>query len=386
MQGSNNKTIVAFSVINCICFDQRVQKIAETVSKLDCEATIIGRRLGDCCDSDSVPFRTKRFRMLFRRGFVFYKFFNVRLFFYLLFHKYDLLVSNDLDTLLANYFVSKLKGLPLVYDSHEYFTGVPELNNKPFREWIWKTVERSIFPHLKYVMTVSDSIAAQYEQEYGIRPAVVRNCSRSSSGIEGYSRRELGINKNHLLLIFQGGGINIDKGGEELIEAISITEKVSLLVVGSGDVVQDLKQKAGKLNLAERIKFIPKVPWEELMRYTRSADAGMSLEKDTNLNYRFSLPNKLFNYISAGIPVITGSLPEIGKVVGENNCGIIIPSITPEEISKAIIKLRDDRSLLNKLKQNSVYASESLNWENESKQVNDFYKQVLIKHYVRKTA
>src|SRR4030066_113212 len=168
MQGSNNKTIVAFSVINCICFDQRVQKIAETVSKLDCEITIIGRRLGDCCDSDSVPFRTKRFRMLFKRGFFFYKFFNVRLFFYLLNHKYDLLVANDLDTLPANYLVSKLKHLPLVYDSHEYFTGVPELNNKPFRKWFWKTIERSIFPHLKYVMTVSDSISEQYEIEYKI--------------------------------------------------------------------------------------------------------------------------------------------------------------------------------------------------------------------------
>src|SRR4030066_196250 len=93
---------VAFSVINCICFDQRVQKIAETVSKLDCEITIIGRRRGDCCDS------------------------------------------------------------------HEYFTGVPELNNKPFRKWFWKTIERSILPHLKYVMTVSDSISEQYEIEYKI--------------------------------------------------------------------------------------------------------------------------------------------------------------------------------------------------------------------------
>jgi len=369
---------VAFSVINCICFDQRVQKIAETVSKLDCEITIIGRRLGDCCDSDSVPFRTKRFRMLFKRGFFFYKFFNVRLFFYLLNHKFDLLVANDLDTLPANYLVSKLKHLPLVYDSHEYFTGVPELNNKPFRKWFWKTIERSIFPHLKYVMTVSDSISEQYEIEYKIRPLVVRNCSPVSSDIKPYLHRDLGIPEDHLLLIFQGGGINIDKGGEELIEAINITENVSLLVVGSGDVVQALEQKTEKLNLAARVKFIPKVPWEELMRYTKSADAGMSLEKDTNINYRFSLPNKLFDYILAGISVITGTLPEIRKLVEEYDCGIMIPSITPEDISKALIKLRDDHSLLNKLRQNAVYASQSLNWENESKLVTDFYKHVLI--------
>ena len=315
--------------------------------------------------------------MYFKRGFLFYSFFNIRLFFHLLFHKYDLLVANDLDTLLPNFLVSRLKRLPLVFDSHEYFTGVPELNYKPFRKWFWKTIERPIFPHLKYIMTVSDSVAELYKQEYDKRPAVIRNCSKTSSGIPAYSHQELGIPGDHLILIFQGGGINIDKGGEELIDTVKITENVSLIIVGSGDILQALKEKVNELNLTNRVKFIPKVPWEEMMRYTRSADAGMSLEKDTNLNYRFSLPNKLFDYISAGIPVITGSLPEIRKVVEENNCGIIIPDIIPQEISKAIIKLRDDRALLSKLKENSVNASKILNWESESQKIIQFYDEVL---------
>jgi len=377
MPQSYHKFRVAFSVTNCICFDQRVRKIAEVVSNLNCDIILIGRKSGDCCEKDKIPFRTVRFRMLFKNGFLFYKFYNLRLVFWILFHKYDILVANDLDTLLPNFLVSKLKGLPLVYDSHEYFTGVPEVQNRPFVKWVWKTIERAIFPHLDHVTTVTDSVAAQYEEEYGIKPAVLRNCSRTSSGIRAYSHQELGISDDHLILVFQGGGINIDKGGEELIEAVNITENVSLLVVGSGDVLPDLKQKASELNLSDRVKFIPKVPWEELMRYTRSADAGMSLEKDTNLNYRFSLPNKLFDYISAGIPVITGSLPEIKKVVEENGCGIIISEITPEEISKAITKLKNDHDLLNKLKQNAVRASEALNWENESKKVIKFYKDVL---------
>ena len=120
------KIKVAFSVTNCICHDQRVMKIARSVSNLGCDIIIIGRRSGECCSSGSVPFKTKRFRMIFHKGFLFYKFFNIRLFIYLLFHKHDLLVSNDLDTLLPNYLVSKIKALPLVFDSHEYFTGVPD--------------------------------------------------------------------------------------------------------------------------------------------------------------------------------------------------------------------------------------------------------------------
>jgi glycosyltransferase involved in cell wall biosynthesis len=356
-----------------------VQKIAATVSMLDCKVMIIGRHLDSCCDSDLVPYRTKRFKMIFRKGFLFYKSINLRLFFYLLFHRSDILVANDLDTLLPNFLVSKLKGLPLVYDSHEYFTGVPELNNKPFKKWIWKTIERSIFPHLKFTMTVSNSVAEQYQNEYGIRPTVIRNCAGTSSDVLPYSHEELGVPDDHLLLVFQGGGINIDKGGEELIEAMNITDKVSLLIVGSGDVLQSLKEKVNMLNLGDRVKFIPKLPWPEMIKYTRSADAGLSLEKDTNLNYRFSLPNKLFDYLSAGIPVITGSLPEIKNIIEEHDCGIIIPEIIPDEISKAIIKLRDDKDLLNKMKQNAVVAYKSLNWGKESEKAIEFYKKVLLK-------
>ena len=142
MPSNIHKTRVAFSVTNCICHDQRVLKIAETVSSLDCEITIIGRKSGDCCDTDKIPFNTKRFKMFFKRGFFFYKCFNIRLFLYLLFHKYDLLVSNDLDTLLPNFLVSRLKHLPLIYDSHEYFTGVPEIQNRTFVKWVWKSIEK----------------------------------------------------------------------------------------------------------------------------------------------------------------------------------------------------------------------------------------------------
>jgi glycosyltransferase involved in cell wall biosynthesis len=379
MHESSNNIRIAFSVTNCICFDQRVLKIAGTLSSFNCDITIIGRRLGECCDTNSVPFRTRRIRMLFTKGFLFYKFYNIRLFFYLLFHKYDILVANDLDTLLPNYLVSKLKSSPLVYDSHEYFTGVPELNGRPFVRSVWKTIEKKIFPRLKHVMTVSDSVASQYETEYGIRPAVVRNCSPASSGISAFPKKELGIDNENLLLVFQGGGINIDKGGEELIEAMAITENISLLIVGSGDVLPDLKQKVSDLRLSDRIKFFPKMPWEDLMRYTRSADAGLCIEKDTNLNYRFSLPNKLFDYISAGKPVIASGLPEVKEIIEGHDCGVIIPAVTPEEISKAIISLRDDRELLNKLEQNAVTACEILNWETESKKVIDFYKPIFNK-------
>lgn len=377
MPASDKKPSVVFSVTNCICHDQRVQKMASVVTGLGCDVTIIGRRRGECCEEQQVPFRTKRYRMIFKKGFLFYKFFNIRLLFNLLFNKYDLLVADDLDTLLPNYIASKIRKVPLIYDSHEYFTEVPEIQDRPFVKWVWKTIERSIFPHLRNVMTVSDPIAEKYSEEYGIRPITVRNCAKTSKGIKSYTREELGIDHSHLLAILQGTGINADRGGKELIEAIGITDGVTLLIIGSGDLLPLLKSKVNDLNLQSRVRFIPALPWNEMMRYTKSADAGLSPDKGSNLNYRFSLPNKIFDYISAGIPVIAGDLQEVKKIIEGNNCGIIIPEITPHEISKALIKLRDDRLFLNRLKQNAVTASEKLTWEKEAEKVAAIYRSVL---------
>jgi glycosyltransferase involved in cell wall biosynthesis len=354
-------------------------KIAKTVSRNDCDIILIGINSGDCCKSNSVPFKTVRFRMIFRKGFLFYSFFNIRLFLHLLFHKYDLLVSNDLDTLLPNFLVSKLKKLPLIYDSHEYFTGVPEIQNRPVVKWVWKNIERLIFPRLKYVMTVSDSIALLYEKEYGLKPVTVRNCSMKTDLIVPLSRDNLGLNPDHLLLILQGTGINVDRGGEELIDAINLTDNVSLLIIGSGIQFEFLIGKVQKLGLTDRIRFITTLPWNTLISYTKSVDAGLSLDKNSNMNYNFSLPNKLFDYLNAGIPVIVSDLAEISKIVTDFKCGIIIPEVNPEEISLAIKKLRDNKELLSELKRNSVIASGSVNWENESLKVEELYRSIINK-------
>jgi glycosyltransferase involved in cell wall biosynthesis len=367
-----------FSVTNCICHDQRVMKIAETVSMLNCDITIIGRKKGNCCNLTKIPYETKRFKMLFKKGFLFYKFFNIRLFIFLLFHKNDILVSNDLDTLLSNFLVSKIKRTPLVYDSHEYFTEMPEVQNRPFVKWFWTKIEKSIFPKLKYVMTVSEPIALRYENLYHIKPLVVRNISKNTTHIIPFKREELNLRQNDLLVILQGTGINIDKGAEELIDAVNSTDGVVLLIIGSGDLISELKRRVGKLKIGEKVRFIPVLQWEELMKYTKTADAGMCLEKDTNLNYRYSLPNKLFDYISAGIPVIANDLPESGKIIKENNCGIIISSVTPENISFALSELRDNPVRLAELKRNAVATSAKLNWEIESEKVKDFYNKILF--------
>ena len=114
------------------------------------------------------------------------------------------------------------------------------------------------------------------------------------------------------------------------------------------------------------------------MKYTKSADIGICIEKDTNLNYRYSLPNKLFDYIAAGIPVIASDLPETGKIIKENNCGMVINRVTPEDLSNAFSELKNNPGFLSELRRNSVLTSEKLNWDNESEKVKEFYDKVLF--------
>jgi glycosyltransferase involved in cell wall biosynthesis len=371
------KVRVVFSVTNCVCHDQRVMKMTGLVKDLSCDITIVGRRRGNCCSAHAIPFKTIRFNMIFKKGVLFYSFFNIRLFIFLLFRKADLLVSNDLDTLLPNFLVARLKNIPLVYDSHEYFTGVPEIQDRPFVKWVWKSIEKLIFPKLRNVITVSDSIADKYWLEYRVRPLTVRNCAENTEHIVAYTRQDLGLNPDHLLLILQGTGINVDRGGTELLDALRDLQNVSLLIVGSGDQYAYLMEKSIPLGLESRVRFVPEVDWELLIRYTKCADAGVSLDKNTNLNYQFSLPNKLFDYISAGIAVIATDLPEISKIIKEFDCGILIADNSPGEISKAISILLNDNNLLRILKNNSSLACSSLNWEQESRKIKELYRSII---------
>ncbi len=365
---------IIVSVINDLATDQRVAKVCQSLNNMGFDILLVGRKLPDSLPVDNKPYDTLRMKMLFKKGPCFYAAFNLRLFFLLLFKKAGLLVANDLDTLLPNYLVSKIKGIPLVYDSHEYFTEVPELVNRKRVQKIWERIERNIFPKLKDVITVNNSIASLYEEKYGIRPKVVRNIPASQKVKIEKNRADLGLPEDKFILILQGSGINVDRGTEEMIEAMpTITERVVLLIAGGGDVIDLLKQKVDELSLGERVIFRPKQPYATLMQYTANADMGLTLDKDTNLNYRFSLPNKLFDYIHAGIPVLASPLPEIKHIIKKYNIGDFIPSHNPEEITGKVNEIVGNDTVLTGWKKNLNFAARDLSWEKEEQILKQVY-------------
>ena len=368
---------VIVSVTNDLYTDQRVHKVCLFLESQGFSVILVGRKLKSSKILEPRTYKTKRFNLFFDKGAKFYAEYNFRLFWYLIFRKVDVLVANDLDTLLANYSVSKFKPFSrLVYDSHEYFTEVPELIHRKKVKQIWETIEAWIFPKLKTIYTVNSSIAKLYADKYQKEIKVVRNISPSWEPVNLKSKKELGIPENKNLIILQGAGINIDRGAEEAVQALKSVENTVLMIVGDGDVVFQLKTYVIDNQLVDKVLFFDKRPYNEMMNFTYYADLGLTLDKPTNINYRYSLPNKVFDYIQAETPIIGTNLIEISKILSEYGVGEIIEEFTPENLALLINSIFSSESKLVNLKANCSKARKVLNWESEIEILKEIYSSI----------
>ncbi len=376
--GAEQAKKLFISVVSDLVTDQRVHRTSLALSRKGLKVTLIGRRMKHSLELQVRPYSTVRFRLPAQRGPLFYILFNIRLFCFLLFRKIDVLVANDLDTLTANFLISRIRGIPLYYDSHEYFTGVPELSARPVVRAFWKFLERLMLPRLNHIYTVNESIAELYNREYGVNAKVIRNLPLADSGDEKIlSRNEAGLPVGKKILLYQGAGINIDRGAEEMLEAMQYLDGFILVFIGDGDVVEKLKSETARLKLSDRIFFFQKMPWHELKSFTPMADLGLSLDKDTNINYRYSLPNKLFDYIQAGVPVLASDLPEVRKIVLKYDIGLLFTSHKPEHLAEKVKEAFSDEERLRKWKANLKFAASELCWEKEEPTLFEIFKDVL---------
>lgn len=366
---------IIVSVTNDFSTDQRVKKFCEFLSNQDFEVTLIGRKSQNNLSSTN-NYKTVRMQLFFIKGFLFYAEFNTRLFFKLLTLKSDILLANDLDTLLPNFIVHKLTKRKLVYDSHELFTEVPELTSRPIIRNIWLAIEKFIFPKLKNVITVNKKIAKFYQNKYEIPVNIVRNIAPELVNKIADSNLTKKIKNNKKMLILQGTGINIDRGAEEAVIMMQYIENAVLYIIGSGDVFHNLKNIIRDYGLESKVFTMDKMPYEELLEYTKIADLGLSLDKGTNLNYEYSLPNKIFDYIQCQTPIITSNREVVSELVTKHNIGTVVNTHDPKELALIVNSILFDEKLNDTWKENLKKTAEIYSWENEIDQLKKIFNNL----------
>ncbi|MDR1683287.1 MAG: glycosyltransferase [Candidatus Symbiothrix sp.] len=350
---------ITVSVTNDLVTDQRVHKVCTTLMQNAYDVKLVGRKFRKSSAVER-EYPTDRMRLLFNHSFLFYAEYNLRLFFYLLSDKADIYLSNDTDTLVANYLAAKIRRKPLVFDAHEMFPEVPEVSHRPLVKAVWTQIENWIFPRLKHCYTVCQSIADIYNRKYSIDMQVVRNIPFAQKA-NSPKRKILPILTDKKVLLYQGA-VNIGRGIEWVIDAMPYLDDCVFYVVGSGDILEKLKRKVCSMQLEEKVIFTGRVPFEELPAYTACANIGINLLENRGLNYYYSLPNRIFDFIRAHVPVLSVDFPEIRRIVAVYEIGTLIDRHDPQFLVKIIRKML----IQTKNEIGFELANLELTWEQES--------------------
>ncbi len=290
----------------------------------------------------------------------------------------DVVHAHDAAMLLPGLVGARLSGARLVYDSHELATSVPYRD----RAWAWfvATIERLGIRRAAFVITVSDGIADELVARYRLRrrPTVLRNVSALDDlpdGARGGLRDHLSDSATASIVLHQGAPA-VDRGCEALIDALChLPADVHVVFLGSGEPAfsAHLRDLARRQGVEDRVRLVDSVSLDELLAWTREADVGVALLEDTCRNHRLALPNKLFEYIAAGVPVVVSDLPELRRIVTHYNIGWTATPGDPRAIAQAIsLALEEPRDP--RLDENLARAAAEVHWSRESRRLTEVYE------------
>ncbi len=358
---------IVFTVTNDLNYDQRMIRICTSLTDAGYTVTLVGTKSRATSLLAEKKYTQHRLPLFYKKGFGFYAEYNIRLFFYLLFKKADIICCIDLDTILPVWLVSKLKNTKRVYDAHEYFSQQKEIvtRAKIFRVWQW--IEKKFVPRFKNGYTVSTSIASKFKELYGVNYEVIRNMPALKTPLTRSITKEK-------IILYQGA-VNEARGLEFLIPAMK-TINAKLNIYGDGNFLEQTKRLVEANNLKDKVFVKGKVLPEELDTVSQSVYIGINLVEYVGLNQYYSLANKFFDYINNELPQITMNFPEYKKINDEFEIAVLVGDLQKETLINAINKLLNDENLYNRLQQNCMNAKQVLNWQNEEKKLIAFYKTI----------
>ena len=365
------------AVTNDLVTDRRVLRHAEALREGGYEVECVGKReLG----------------VRARRGWMFYAECNVRLLMWLLRRRMEIVWANDTDTLMGCYVATRVKNLclrlrgakgervRLVMDAHELFPEVPELIGRERVKRVWEWIEKHMMPKCDARLTVCQSIADYYRKRYGVEMTVVRNVGKRKvesgewkveSGKWKTESGEWEVESGKRMLLYQGA-VNKGRGVDWAIDALEWLEDCELVVAGGGDLLEEMKDYAAGKPWAERIRFLGRLMPEELERLTARASVGLVMLEDMGLSYHFALPNRIGDFVAAGVPMVVSDLPEMSRVVREYGVGEVIEEPRDERYETRVKGLAEavERVLAREWTEADFEAARrDMDWEKEKRKL-----------------
>lgn len=264
-------------------------------------------------------------------------------------------------------------GARLVYDTHELETEVN--GSRGVRKMLAKFVEYACIRFVDRIFVVSESISLEYARMYAIpAPTVVLNCPPYTKPVRSnHFRSQLGIPEDAVIFLYQGV-LSKGRGVEVILEAFKQTADPRKVVVFMGyGVLESEIQRVAKDST--NIFYHPAVPPEVVLDYTSSGDIGISLIENTCLSYYYCMPNKLFEYTMAGLPVIVSNMLEMGKFVKDHRTGVVTRDESVAALVEAINEIM--QMDLPQMKKNAFAAATHYNWEEQENVMSVSYSQLM---------
>jgi glycosyltransferase involved in cell wall biosynthesis len=373
-----------FTVTNDLVFDQRMIRICTSLAGAGFSVTLVGRAHRDSLPLTPLPFQQRRLRTWFRRGKAFYAEFQLRLFFYLLFQSMDGICAIDLDTILPCLFISRFRRIPRVYDAHELFCEMQEVVTRPVVFKWWKRIERYAVPRFAHGYTVNGIIAEEFFRLYGVRYGVIRNVPRLNTEAVASSPGRLAMTDAAAssaatlpagrFFLYQGA-VNEGRCFETLIPAMREVA-APLVICGDGNFMPAARALVRQLGLEKKVFFYGMVRPQELPAITRAAYAGITLFDRRGTSNYYSLANRFFDYIHAGIPQLAVNYPAYKEI--NNSCPIAVLIDEPGigDIAEALNRLLDNTGLYLTLADNCKQVRLRYNWQEEETRLVRLYHQL----------
>ncbi len=286
--------------------------------------------------------------------------------------------ASDLYVLPAMAKAARQHKAKLVFDSRELYPYVAATSKRPWITLFWHLLSWRYVPKADAVFTVSKSIAERLSMFYDIpEPPVLHNVPAFRKDIlpNNQLRRAANVSDDKVLILHQGN-MQQSRGCDLLIRAMEEVENAVLVFLGNGPLKKHLQNLVIRLGLDDKVRFLAPVPPDELLRMTAGADFGVTLLEDTCLNHRFALPNKLFEYLMVGLPVMASALPEIENVIKRFNVG---QTVDPENSAALVATLQcmvDNEGARAEWRKNSPMVFQEYNWETAIQSLKETYQKL----------